>query len=207
MPTTTVGSQEVPGAAPRRPRGQVREQAILAAVVELVSELGYERVTVDAIATRARASKATIYRRWPSKADLVAAALRRQAQGDGSIDIADTGSLHGDLLAAVHSATRALTGTDGPSLLSLVDAVRDDPVLRAQVRDQIEGGSAQLGATIASRATARGELDPDTDVGQVLTLAIAHLFLTLLLHGQPPTADDQVQLVDTVLLPVLTAAR
>ncbi|WP_092863387.1 TetR/AcrR family transcriptional regulator [Quadrisphaera sp. DSM 44207] len=193
----------------RSPRGRAREEAILAAAVELVSEVGYERLTCDAIAARARASKATIYRRWSGKAELVADALRRQAQGDGPIALPDTGSLRGDLLAAVRATARAVTGTGdlaGPSLLGLVEAVRDDPVLRAQVRSQIEDGSARVGRDVCARAAARGELLTHVEGGPVVVVAVAHVLLTTLLHGAPPTDGERAALVDTVLLPLLGAS-
>jgi AcrR family transcriptional regulator len=60
-------------------RGAAREEAILLATLELLGEAGYDRMTMDAVAARARASKATIYRRWPDKAGLVVAAVRRHA--------------------------------------------------------------------------------------------------------------------------------
>ena len=91
-------------------RGVGREDAILAAAAELVTEIGYERVTVDAIAVRARSSKATMYRRWAGKAELVAEALRRSAEGADTTP-PDTGTVRGDLLDAVAGITRAVTGT------------------------------------------------------------------------------------------------
>lgn len=187
-------------------RGRAREDAILAAAVELVGEVGYERMTVDAIAARAHASKATMYRRWPGKAELVADALRRHAQGEGPIDLPDTGSLRGDLLAAVAASARAVTGASGASLVGLVEGVRDDAVLREHVRGQVEGGSAEVGRTIGERAAARGELDPGADVAPVLHLAVAQLLLATLLRGRAPDDEQQQHLVDDVLLPLLHAS-
>jgi AcrR family transcriptional regulator len=192
-------------ASPRR--GRAREDALLAAAVDLVAELGYERMTVDAIAARAHASKATLYRRWAGKAELVAEALRRQAQGPGAPTIADTGSLRGDLLAAVEGIVHALTGERGASLIGLVEAVRDDAVLRSQVRTQIEAASVAVGQLICTRAQARDELPPDVDGAPVLDLAVAQVFLTTLLHGAPPGPEEQQRLVDDVLLPLLRAPR
>jgi AcrR family transcriptional regulator len=194
-----------------RPRpgshSESREAAILAAAAELVVEIGYERVTVDAIAARAHASKSTMYRKWQGKAELVADALRRQAEvrATALTDTgADTGSMRGDLLLTVRSIAQTFSGSDGgPSLLSLVEAIRADPVLRDIIRAQIDERSGHDGALICARAGARGE-NVDAERGPaVIGLALAHLFLRALLCGELPSDDEQQILVDKTLLPLL----
>jgi AcrR family transcriptional regulator len=181
-------------------RGRAREEAILAAAAALVAETGYERVSMDAIAARARASKATIYRKWPGKAPLIAEALRRQAE-ESTPELPDTGSLRGDLRAAVTAVTRALTG--GLSLIGLIEAVRSDPILRELVRAQIESRGAADGALIAKRAAAHGaQIDP-VRVSRALAVAVAQLFLATLLGGGAPSPEEQDSLVDDVLMPLL----
>ncbi len=180
-----------------------REAAILAAAAELVAEVGYERVTVDAIAARAHASKSTMYRKWPGKAELVADALRRQAEARAT-ELADTGSLRGDLLLIVQNITRTLAGdAAGPSLLSLAEAIRADPVLRDIIRTQIDERSRHDGVLICARATTRGENVDATRAPAVVGLALAYLFLRTLLGGEPPSDDEQQRLVDHTLLPLL----
>ncbi|WP_328647509.1 TetR/AcrR family transcriptional regulator [Amycolatopsis sp. NBC_00348] len=184
-------------------RGKAREDAILAAAVGLIGEIGYDRLSMDAVAARAKASKMTIYRRWPGKAELVAEALRRHAEGE-TLHIADTGTLRGDLLVAVEGVARALTGEHGPSLLGLLGAVREDPVLRGLIRAQIAGTSDAVATAIAHRAAARGEPVTAANPAAVLGLAVAQLFLSTLLDGTPPDAEAQHRLVDDVVLPLLT---
>src|SRR5258707_387522 len=84
--------------AERQTRGKPRELAILSAVVGLLGEVGYEAMTMDAVAARAHASKTTIYRRWPGKAELVRAAADAYV-ADRALSAADAGGLRGDLLA------------------------------------------------------------------------------------------------------------
>jgi AcrR family transcriptional regulator len=201
-PSTTVGTKQRPRPRPGS-HSVAREQAILAAAAELVVEVGYERVTVDAIAARAHASKSTMYRKWPGKAELVADALRRQAKGRAT-ELPDTGSVRGDLLLIVRSIAQTFTGGDaGPSLLSLVEAIRADPVLRDVIRAQIDERSGHDGALICARAMSRGE-NVDADRGPaVIGLALAHLFLRTLLGGELPSDDEQQTLVDETLLPLL----
>jgi AcrR family transcriptional regulator len=185
-------------------RGPAREQAILAAALELVAEIGYERVTVDAIAGRAHASKATMYRKWAGKADLVAEALRRRAEG-GVTEPPDTGSLRGDFIAAVAAIAATFDGADGhPSLIGLVDALRTDPSLRDLVRGQIDERSRQDGIKICQQAAARGEDVDEARGPTVLGLAVAHLFLRTVLGGTPPAAPERATFVDQILLPLMT---
>ena len=180
-----------------------REQAILIATAELVAEVGYEQVTVDAIAARAHASKSTMYRKWPSKAELVADALRRQAEVRATA-LPDTGSVRGDLLELVRNIAATFTANDaGPSLLSLAGALRADPVLRDTVRSQIDERSAEQAALICGRAISRGEPVAADRAATVVGLALAQLFLRTLLGGGPPGSDERQHLVDDVLLPLL----
>jgi len=183
-------------------RGRAREEAILAAAVALVAETGYERVSMDAIAARARASKATIYRKWPGKAPLIAEALRRRAEGATPV-LPDTGSLRGDLRSAVAAIAQALTGqAGGLSLIGLIEAVRADATLRELVRRQIDRRSAADGVLIAERAAARGDRVDPLRVSRALGVAVAQLFLATLLGGGPPAAAEQDLLVDEVLMPL-----
>ena len=110
----------------------------------------------DAIAARAHASKTTMYRRWSGKAELVADALRHQARGAAPA-VPDTGSLRDDLLQVVGQIADTLTGRTGPSLIGLLEAVRDDEVLRELIGSQIRDRSHEVGRTVCRRAVRRGD--------------------------------------------------
>lgn len=183
-------------------RGEARTRAILDAALELISEVGYERVTMDNIAARARASKMTMYRRWPTKSELVAEALRRHAQGELPT-VRDTGTLRGDLLATVGEITETLTGGRGPSLIGLIDAIRDDAALRQQVSSQVRQRSHHVGREICARAITRGEEVNVEHADMVLDLAFEHLFTATLFGGAQPSVAEQHHFVDTALLPLL----
>jgi AcrR family transcriptional regulator len=179
--------------------------AILDAALDLVAEVGYDRVTVDAIAGRARVSKATMYRNWSGKSELVADALRRGAHR-GAPGLADTGTLRGDLLATVADIARSFTADAGPSLLGLTEAIRQDPVLRDLVRAQVEQRGHEVGRLIVDRALARGEDVDPANHELVVEVAFAQLLTTTLLQGRMPDDLERAQLVDRVLLPLLGAA-
>ncbi len=188
-------------------RGAAREDAILTAAAALVSEIGYDRVTVDAISSRAHASKATMYRRWPGKAELGADALRRHVQGEVP-ELRDSGSLRADLLLVVEALAATFAGNGrGPTLVGLSEAVRTDASLRETVRAQIDERSREDGLLIGRRAVARGELADPGRGPEVVGLAVAHLFLRTLLTGGPVPASDRQILVDAVLLPLIRTPK
>lgn len=186
-----------------RGRGAAREEAILRATAELVSELGYDGVTVDAIAARAKASKATMYRRWSNKAELVAAALRHAAEGRTSTAV-DTGTVRGDLLMIVREVGAAAGDGDGPSLLNLAEPMRRDPELRALIRAQVRGRTDHEAQLLTERAADRGEPVDQRASALAVELAIAYALLAVLLDGERPRDAAMARLVDDVLLPHLT---
>ena len=200
IPLTAGTRIAEPGASELR--GEARTVAILEAALELIGEVGYERVTMDSIAARAHASKMTMYRRWPTKSELVADALRRHAQGETTA-VPDTGTLRGDLMATVSEITETLTGGRGPSLIGLIEAIRDDPALREQVSSQVRDRSHHVGREICARATSRGEDIRADRADTVLDLAFEHLFTSTLFAGKQASVASQRRLVDAVLLPLL----
>lgn len=189
---------------PGRPRDTEREHAILQAVLELVAEDGYESLSIEAVAHRARSSKATIYRRWANKRELVAAAVK--ARSGTALPPVDTGSLSGDLVSLCRRLTATLQGSEGGLILGLLKGGIEDPDLCQLLEDASGPTGARLPAAVLERAVARGELPPDTDpfayeevVGAVLIVRV--------LNGC--TIDDEYlsYLIDTVLLPALAHPR
>jgi len=135
----------------------VREDAILRTTLELLAECGYDQLTIDAVAARARCSKATIYRRWPGKAALVMTAVRRHA-GQPATAAPDTGSLRSDLLAALEIMRSSLSGQDAALVLGLLIAMHRDQELAAEVRVQVLNAKREVFGAVIARAIARGEV-------------------------------------------------
>ena len=183
-------------------RGAAREEAILLATLELLAECGYDRLTIDAVASRARCSKATIYRRWSGKAALVITAVRWHTGGPGTA-ACDTGSLRLDLLAALAAMRSSLSGQDAALILGLLIAMRRDPELSVAVRDQVLDAKREILGTVIGRAIARGDIPADADTTLIAEISSAVLLSRLLVTGEPLDDAFVQHLVDAVLLPAL----
>src|SRR6266568_2544063 len=177
----------------RRARGAPRERAILSAAIGLLGEAGYEAMTMDAVAARAHASKTTIYRRWPGKAELVRAAVDAHIAGR-VLGSHDTGSLRGDLMAVM----LAMRG--------LVHAMRADAELADRLRSLFDRDS--VAEQITGRAVRRGEL-PASMAGRLAGLMHevieAQVFRKLILGAELDQAFAR-HLVDDIVLPLLAGA-
>jgi AcrR family transcriptional regulator len=195
MPKETLVKEAVK--SDRSRRGQASEDAIIDAVFALIKEIGYERTTVDAIAARARASKGTMYSRWRNKGELVAEGLRRRIERH---ELPNTGSLRGDLLLAMERTINSLVGRGGPSVLGLLEGLREDPTLRHLVRDAVEAGYVENGGPIAAQAQARGESVTVEGVTFALRVGFGQALMMTLFGGAPPTEAEQFELVDELLL-------
>ncbi|MBW4718778.1 TetR/AcrR family transcriptional regulator [Saccharothrix obliqua] len=182
-------------------RGEARERAILDATAELVAEVGYQAMTVDAVAARARASKATIYRRWRNKAELVKAALDAYDAGFNLV-IPDTGDLRGDLVAVMEAMRAKATDRYLALLDGLITAARYDRVLAAALREHQEDDELSPFTAGLQRAVARGELPADVDTALVHDVAEA-LIMRQLTTGLPFDAAFIDRVVDRVLLPLI----
>ncbi len=187
---------------PGRPRSEDREQAILEAALDLVVEVGYDGLSMDALAERARASKATIYRHWSGKAEVVAAAVRCRATSV-SEEPPDTGSLRSDLLALLTHACETLSSSDGALMASVLWAMRSDPELAGLMRAQMVEGKRHVIEAVVSRAKSRGECPEGTDPSVAGEVMPAMVMSRLLVTGEPLDDAFCTHLVDDVLLPLL----
>jgi AcrR family transcriptional regulator len=188
--------------AATRQRGEVREEAILVATLELLAEVGYDRMTMDGVAARARSSKATIYRRWPGKPELVVAAVKRYAASPAAAP-AESGGPRQDLLAVLLAMRSSLTGQDAALILGLMIAMRRNAELAAAVRSQVLTDKGEAFGAVIARAVARGELPATVDHALFVEISSAMLFSRLFVTGEP--LDDAFihHLVEAVLLPLL----
>jgi len=178
-----------------------REVAICDAALALLLEVGYDRMSMDAVAARAKASKATIYRRWPGKQELVLDAVK--ARGVGLTVAEDTGSLRGDLVATYRSAVHGSAADDADLIAGVLRAMRTAPELADCVRSQVIESKCDVSRIIVARAVARGELPAETDPLILHEVASALWFHRVLVVGGPVDDAFIAHVVDDVLMPLL----
>ena len=175
-----------------------REQEIFRTTLTILGEVGYDRLTMDAVASRAKASKATLYRRWSSKATLVIDALHANK---AHTDLPDTGSLRGDLTAAFCG----LGGLTDPEMLStmssLVTAIGRDPEFAAAFREHFIGAKVEASRTIWRRAEERGELREDLDVDLLSHAMPGVVIHRVLMLGEPATEELITRVIEQIILP------
>ncbi len=179
--------------------GPAREAELLDAVLDVLRETGYERLTVDAVVARARASKQTVYRRWPSKADLVAAAFANAVPD--ALEPPDTGSLREDLLALLDSLRLELNSL-GDVIAGLIGELRRDSELASAMRTGYLDSRSRAVHTVFERARARAELAENVDIELVWPLVPATLFFRSLINNETVDGELIRRLVDEVVLPL-----
>jgi AcrR family transcriptional regulator len=175
-----------------------REHRILTVAVELLSEVGFDRLTFDAMAARAGVSKTTLYRRWPTKHELVIDAVRRRA--GFSFTVPDQGSFRADVLEALRLVGNWLR-RDGAMLRNLVDAGRRDADLREATERQLAQPLDGMWEQVIDRAHGRGEVRSGVDLSWLNELAQGVLINRILVADVPVTDAYLERLTDEVLLP------
>jgi AcrR family transcriptional regulator len=186
-----------------RPRDPSRDGVIRAAILSLLAEVGYGALTMDAVAAEAGVGKATIYRRWRTKEDLVADTIAEISRAE--VTPADTGSLEGDMRGMLHTIVSALNGPTGAATQALLSTVPHNPALAAAFRDGPAGIWAQAFQQIFSRAESRGELRPGLS-GTVTAEAITAPFVQRwLVSGKPVTNEYADEVLSQVVMPLLRA--
>ena len=177
-----------------------REREILEAALEVLADVGYDRLTMDAVAHRAKASKATLYRRWNSKATLVVEAIARMKS---TPEAPDTGDLRSDLVATFcgHGglSDQGTTSTFG----AVVTAMSTDPEFASEFRRQVVAPKAHLSYTVFERARDRGEVRDDLDL-DIIAPALAGIVLhRVFLLGEQPDAALIERAIDQIILPAV----
>ena len=181
-----------------------RESELLAVTLQLLQEHGYDGLTVDAVAAKARASKATVYRRWPSKAELVLAAFM---EGIRQVAVPpETGALRGDLLRLGEMICIQGQQHAGTIRAVLVEISRN-PALNDVMQHQFIEQRKALMDHILAQAVDRGEIDQAAINDELWDLLPHYLIFRSIISGPPPTEQTVEALVDEVIVPSLTRSR
>jgi AcrR family transcriptional regulator len=193
-----AGADGGAGGGRGRPRSQEADRAILAATLDLLASRGLAAMSIEEIAARAGVGKATIYRRWPSKGLLALDAFVASFQEQQPLP--DTGTLRGDLVAALTAWVRAVTQTSmGTMLTGLIAEAQHDPSLRAAWRERVLEPLRTQHRVMLDRAVARGEIPATVDREVVLDLFFGAAQHRLLLGHLPLTDDFIAAVVDVIL--------
>jgi AcrR family transcriptional regulator len=180
-----------------RPRDERADKAILSATLELMGENGVHDLRVDDVAGRAGVGKATIYRRYRSKDELITAAVAGLVS---EITVPDTGRTRADLLALMRSAVEVYRGSVEAAVMpSLVEALSRDAELARWVREGFLARRRAALCAVLKRGIERGDLRGDLDIDLALDVLGGPLFYRLLITGGPIDEQLAVGVVELIL--------
>jgi AcrR family transcriptional regulator len=182
-----------------------RETELYEAVLDLLREVGYDALTMDAVAARTKSSKATLYRQWGGKAELVAKAVRHTKPGGVGRSI-DTGSLRGDLHALTLRSDDCEMEQNSALIRALAMAVHGNPDLLEAFREHLIGPEMADFHQVLRRAIDRGEVRADNPaIDFVMHMMIGGFAARSLIDEQPPDQAFLLSYIDAVVLPALRA--
>lgn len=184
-----------------RPRDVSRDRALRTAALEVMAEVGYRALTMDAVAARAKAGKATIYRRWESKLDLVIDTCTQLIQRN--IPEPDSGSIERDLGEFLRAFASFLTGPVGKAAQALVGELPHEPELASAFRDSFLLPQRAMLRRIIERALERGEVRADAPVDTIVELVGAGFIYRLMITDEPLDSGFVDRILNEALLPLL----
>ncbi|MFE2411914.1 TetR/AcrR family transcriptional regulator [Kitasatospora sp. NPDC059408] len=188
-------------------RSERSRAAVLAAASELVAEVGYGKLTIEAIAARAGVGKQTIYRWWPSKGAVVFDAFLADSEHEGGIELPDTGDLRADLRAVLRPSSDRLTDPAfDPTARVLIAEIVTDPALHGEYRTRLLDPLLEVTRRRFRSAREAGQIAPDTDLDLAVELFYGPLHYRWMFRLGPLTHDHADQLVEAVLR-ALSAGR
>ncbi|WP_447039228.1 TetR/AcrR family transcriptional regulator [Streptomyces sp. DSM 118878] len=179
-----------------------REAELYEAVLDLLREVGYDALTMDAVATRTRSSKATLYRQWGSKPELIARALRHNKPA--SLADIDTGSLRGDLNEMVARSDDCQMERDAALMRGLSHAIHDNPELHRALRDLLIEPELTGLSDLLRRAVERGEVAADHPaLDFVVHMLVGGFVARDLIEDRPVDRAFLASYLDAVIFPAL----
>lgn len=191
---------------PGRPRDARRDEAILAATLEVLQERGYQALTIERVAATAGVGRPTIYRRWPSKPALAVAALVHSSRL--AFPIVDSGSLRDDLIAVQRHQVELMSSPDSRRITAgLIADLANDPELGEIYVSQYLVPRRATVWQVLQRGVDRGELVADVDFAFVYDLLVGPLFMRAVVWGQPLGRAAAENTADVVLAAFGTTPR
>ncbi|CAM3930567.1 TetR/AcrR family transcriptional regulator [Cohnella lubricantis] len=190
-----------------RRRGEVLENAILQAAWDELREIGYSRLSMEGVASRAGTNKNAVYRRWPNKYALVAAVILKHLPKP-SMEVPDTGSLREDLLTLLRRLTTPMQMIGAETIHGLMSDQHGKDIISSMpeaLRSRTEDKLAVAIKEILNRAVQRGEVDPRRVKDRVVTLPIDLIGFELLSTHEPISVQAIEEIIDDIFLPIVLA--
>ena len=169
--------------------------AILSATLEQLGRRGYAALSIDQVAHSAEVNKTTIYRRWPTKGELVVAAV--VASREDQPRFVPTGRLRDDLLSLLRNKARTISTPRQRAISSAINTL--DPSISAALLQELRRRRYTMPRDVVEAAVARGELPAETDTEFLTQLLLAPIFYRSLVLRETVPDDLIVQTIDTVL--------
>jgi AcrR family transcriptional regulator len=187
-----------------RKRDLTRDPEILDAALEVLAETGYDGMTIDMVAARAKAGKATLYRRWSSKAELVIDAVACMKQEDLSTDkLPDTGTLRGDFVAMIKPHSLMDSERKMKVMAGLMSLLATSPELADTAREAIIEPRAAVNRMFLQRAKDRGEIAADIDIDTIASISQSMVAFRTIMLRQPINPEFVLSILDGVVLPAV----
>lgn len=190
----------------QRRRGEELEAALLEAAWQELVEVGFARLTMESVAARAKTGVAVLYRRWPNKDDLVIAAIRHYGTAH-PVDIPDTGSLRGDMIALLSGFSSRRVGFAAVVGAVFSGLLASTGLTPAQVREKVLADRPLRSAQVFTRAHERGEIDLDRIPLAVLTMPFDLVRQDMLMTYQPIPPERVLAIVDDLFMPLVAINR
>ena len=189
---------------PRRRRGAELEQALLDAAWAELAETGYSAMTYEGVASRAGTSRPVLYRRWPTKPELVRAAITDHYR-QNPVTLPDTGSLRGDVVELLTAFGSQRADAVAVMTVRLSAYFEETGTQLADLRSSIIGGAPPTIAVLLERAADRGEIPTAALHPRVVSLPL-DLLRNEMVFGPPLAPETVASIVDAVFLPLVRQA-
>ena len=185
-----------------------RDADILDAALDVLSEEGFDGMTIDMVAAARQAGKATLYRRWPSKTELVIDAVACMKNNDvGQSALPDTGTLRGDLIAMIKPPTLRDADKKMRVMAGLVSLIARNPELAETARAAVIAPRAEINRALLQRAVDRGEISPEIDIPTIAGISPSMVSYRTMMLGEAVDRDFLIGIIDKVILPAVGLGR
>jgi AcrR family transcriptional regulator len=185
----------------RRRRGDALYSAIYEATLDELIAVGYTELTMERVASRARASKGSLYRRWSSRAELVADAVHYTLPS--CAEIPDTGSVREDLLGCLRRSANLLNGASGEAVRGLMAETIHNPDLMEVIRIRFIDPDVNVFLDVLRRGAVRGEVRPSALTTRIASVGPDLLRQHFMAYRSPIPDRVLIEIVDDVILPLI----